>query len=36
MRQGELIEEGMDYEEFQAGIETAPPKMSVNARTIVE
>lgn len=29
MQQGELIEEGMEYEEFQAGIETAPPTLSV-------
>ena len=36
MQQGELIEEGMDFEAFQAGIETAPPQMSVNARTIVK
>lgn len=36
MQQGELIEEGMDLEEFQAGIETAPPQMSVNARTTVK
>ena len=29
MQQGELIEEGMDFEEFQAGIETAAPTLSV-------
>ena len=29
MQQGELIEEGMDFEAFQAGIETAPPTLSV-------
>ena len=34
MQQGELIEEGMEYEEFQAGIETAPPTLSVtNGKT---
>jgi len=32
MKQGELIEEGMDFEAFQAGIETAPPTLSVKTK----
>lgn len=33
MKEGELIPDDMDYETYQANIETAQPQMSVNART---
>lgn len=36
MKNGELIPDDMDYETYQSNIETAPPALSVNARTIVK
>ena len=35
MKEGELIPDDMDYETYQANIETAQPQMSVSTNTRV-